>query len=143
MNLLVAGSDPILHRPSKKVAEGQPVRDIVTMLWSVMNQHSGVGLAAPQIGIDLRIFVVDIVGFRQEFINPQIVKLYGGKGTSRESCLSYPGLSVPVVRSNQIIVEGFTSAWEPIRRKLKRETAFAVQHEIDHLDGITIKDKRD
>jgi len=99
-----------------------------------------VGLAANQVGILKRIIVVDTgQGFKQAFINPIIVKEYGGKNTQKEGCLSYIGLQKSIVRSKQIIVVGKTHEGVDIKRKLKGFAARIVQHEVDHLNGITIK----
>lgn len=131
-------NDPVLHTVAAEIPKGEPVDLLIDVMWQTMYQHRGVGLAAPQIGESVRAIVVDANGFKQEFINPVIIKSYGGKATSREGCLSFPGEVVPKVRYRQIIVEGFTKEWQPIRRKLKGLAAYCVQHEVDHLEGVTI-----
>lgn len=136
---LIPSNDPTLHQETLPVHKGAILEDnLIDALWEIMYQKRGIGLAAPQIGSPLRIFVMDANGFKQAWINPVITKFYGGKGTSREGCLSYPGLIVPMVRSNQIIIQGFTPAWKPIKRKLKGVAAYCAQHEMDHLNGLTI-----
>lgn len=85
-----------------------------------------------------RIIVVNVNQLKQEFINPVIVKTRGSKTLSVESCLSFPGIQVKMWRYKDIIVEGFDRDWTPIRRKLKGLNACVVQHEVEHLDGITI-----
>ncbi len=130
--------NPILHAVAEPVPDKAQVKSLIHLMWSVMYENKGIGLAAPQIGDSVRVIVVDANGFKQEIINPVIVKRYGGKHRAREGCLSYPGASVLVVRDKQIIVEGFDQDWKPIRRKLKGLAARCVQHEVDHLDGITI-----
>lgn len=106
-----------------------------------MYQGRGVGLSANQVGELKRIIVIHADGFKQVIINPVIIKTYGGKSTQKEGCLSSPGLQVVKVRFKQIIVEGFDENWKPIKRKLKGLAARCVQHEIDHLNGVTINDK--
>lgn len=131
---------PALKNVATDLDNGEDVTSIVSRMWSVMTHERGIGLANNQVGGSKRIIVVHANGFRQEFINPVITKRYGGKTTSREGCLSFPGLNVSVVRDKQIIVEGFDHKWKPIKFKLKGLASCCVQHEIDHLDGITIKD---
>ena len=135
---LVDKYHPAISSTSTEIPQGEDVRLLVNALWTNMTMHRGIGLAANQIGIPQRAIVVHAGPFRQEFINPVITRCYGGASTSREGCLSFPGLSVPVVRSKQIVVEGFDVNWKPIKRKLKGLAARCVQHEVDHLNGVTI-----
>jgi len=134
---------PALYRTSMAVEGGTDVISIISHLWSVMTQERGCGLAHNQVGGSKRIIVIHANGFRQEFINPIITKRYGGKTTSREGCLSFPGLQVSVIRDKKIIVEGFDKNWKPVKFKLKGLASCCVQHEIDHLDGVTISDYKD
>lgn len=127
-----------LRQPAEPVTFGESMQPVVGAMFHIMMEQRGIGLAANQVGLPHRIIVVNVNGLRQEFINPVIVKRYGGKHTAREGCLSFPGRYVPVVRDKQIIVEGFDQDWTPIRRKLKGLAARCVQHEVDHLDGVCI-----
>jgi len=125
------------------IAHEIPQHDMSVMLlivdmWRLMYQHRGIGLAANQVGELQRVIVVHADSFKQAIINPVITKSYGGQTTSKEGCLSFPRLNVPMVRSRKIIVEGFDQNWKPIKRKLKGLAAYCVQHEVDHLNGITI-----
>ncbi len=138
MKNLVNKTHPMLHTIVNDVPVNMYVRDIVYSMWEIMYANKGIGLAAPQVGIDMRIFVMHANGLKQAFINPVITKFYGGKITSKEGCLSYPGIEVNMIRSKQIIIEGFTPDWKPIKRKLKGLAAYCAQHEVDHLNGITI-----
>lgn len=133
-------SHPALHAPALEVPSGEDVTPLVNEMWRLMFEHRGIGLAANQVGELKRLIVVSVGGFRQEIINPVITKRYGGRNTSREGCLSFPGAQITKVRDNQIIVEGFDRKWSPIRRKLKGLAARCVQHEVDHLDGKNITD---
>jgi len=138
MEGLVSGRDPILHQVCRYVNQDEYIDKIIDHLWNVMYQNRGIGLAAPQVGIDIRMFVMDVNGFKQEFINPAITRRYGGKGRSIEGCLSYPGKEVKKIRHKQFVIEGFDANWVPVRFKLKGINAYCVQHEVDHLNGITI-----
>jgi len=101
----------------------------------------GVGLAANQVGETKRIILVNTANVKQFFINPVVVKKYGGNIMSTEGCLSFPGRRVRVVRARRIIIEGFSPDWKPLRFKFNNLNAVVVQHEVDHLDGITCVDK--
>lgn len=135
---LVHNNHPALYTISKEVPIDEDVNYLVREMNRLMVQGNGVGLAANQIGITKRVIVIHTNGFIQEFINPIITKFYGRKITSHEGCLSYPGLKVPVIRYTRILVEGYDMYWRPIKRKLKMLNAYCVQHEVDHLNGITI-----
>lgn len=134
---------PALSNVSTELENGEDAIATISHMWAVMTQERGCGLANNQVGGSKRIIVVHANGFRQEFINPVITKRYGGKMTSKEGCLSFPNLTVSIVRDKKIIVEGFDKSWKPVKFKLKGLASCCVQHEIDHLDGITISDHKD
>jgi peptide deformylase len=140
MNMQIRqGKNPVLKSVALEVAPGERMDDLIDGMWKAMYQHKGIGLAANQVGELLRVVVVNVGGFKQEFINPVITERKGGQTTSKEGCLSFPNLtSVPVSRYRRITVEGFDRDWKPVKRKLKNLASFCVQHEIDHLNGITI-----
>ncbi len=139
MKLTIKGSKhPALTSSAKQVEHGANINDLIDSMWALMYSARGIGLAANQVGILDRVVVVHANGFKQELVNPVITKSYGGKVTSKEGCLSFPGVQAKMLRSKQIIVEGFDRDWKPIKRKLKGLAAYCVQHEIDHLDGKTI-----
>ena len=134
---LVHSNHPALRTVSQDVPRGENVNPLICVMWSII-ERGGIGLAANQVGELKRVIVVDTNGYRQAFINPVITKRYGGRVTSREDCLSFPGKTAKKIRYKRIIVEGFTPDWEPITRKLKGIAAICVQHEVDHLNGVTI-----
>lgn len=136
---IVHKDHPALHIASINVMAGdRNIDNLIDAMWMLMNMHKGIGLAANQLGITKRVIVINANGFKQEFINPIITKRYGGQAISKERCLSYPGISRSMVRHKQIIVEARDRNWKPIRRKLKDLTAYCIQHEVDHLNGVTI-----
>lgn len=116
------------------------VKELIPLMFETMYLNKGAGLAAPQVRVLKRVIVMHANGFKQAIINPVITKRYGGRATALEGCLSFPGVKVRVTRSKQVIIEGFDQDWNPIKRKLKGLAARCAQHEIDHLDGITIED---
>ena len=133
--------NPMLSTIVDSVFENEDCSDLVDAMFHIMYTKGGIGLAANQIGQPKRIIVMHAKGFKQEFINPVITKFYGGKATSKEGCLSVPGSiasKVNMIRYKQVIIEGFDKNWKPVKRKLKGLAAFCAQHEVDHLNGITI-----
>ena len=133
----------MLNMPSVPAEQDENLSAEIKRMFGIMysgGYTEGIGLAANQIGLNKRVIVIDVNGLKQEFINPVITKTLGRKIISTEGCLSFPGKKVRVWRYPQIVVEGFDANWAPIKRKLKGLAACVVQHEIDHLDGITIND---
>jgi peptide deformylase len=128
----------MLRATCKPVDPNDNIGPILDDMWELMYASKGCGLAANQVGVDLRMVVVHAAGYRQEIINPVITKAYGGWVKATEKCLSVPGKQAIMLRYKQIIVEGFDREWKPIKRKLKGPAARCVQHEVDHLNGITI-----
>ncbi len=85
---------------------------------------------------------MDTNGFSKAIINPVITKTSGKLKLGKEGCLSFPGKRVDMKRDNIVVVEGFDEDWNPIKKKVRALSAFCVQHEIDHLNGITITGRR-
>lgn len=137
MNLITT-PHTTLNMIASPVEEGIFVDSTLIIMWEELTKHKGIGLATNQINHLERIIIMQCNGLKLELINPVITKRYGGKITSKEGCLSFPGIEVTIVRDKQIIVEGFNRNWKPIRRKLKGLTACCIQHEIDHLNGKCI-----
>jgi len=136
--MIVQKGFPTLKQIADIVPMNDDVSDVVAELRLELSKTTGLGLAANQIGSLQRIILMNCNGFMGIVINPVITKFSGKVKNSTEGCLSYPGKQVKVKRDNQIVVEGFDENWQPIRKKCKALTAFCVQHEIDHLNGVTI-----
>ncbi len=114
-------------------------QDLLDDMIETMYAASGVGLAAPQIGVEQRLFVADASSGRSVeelfvVINPTIVEADGGQH-EEEGCLSLPGFTERVVRYNRVIVEGLNRDGQPLRVEGEGLLARIFQHEIDHLDG--------
>ncbi len=109
------------------------------LLWRG-DKQIGVGLAANQVGIRKRLIVIDYAGFKQAMINPLISKMRGGFSIELESCLSFPNQFVRVKRAKIITVQWFTLGWESKSQKMRGHLARIIQHENDHLNGITMLD---
>lgn len=131
----------VLYEVADDVPQNEDINSIVGYMMPAMINNNGIGLAAPQIGISKRIILVKIGSVVQAIINPVITRRRLGKGISTEGCLSFPGMIKKVKRDKQIIVEGYSQKWEPVKMKLRGLDSCVVQHEIDHLNGITIKSK--
>ena len=135
---LVRSHDPILHKVAAEVTDFTGIEELVKGMFETMLHHDGIGLAAPQVGISKRVIVVQTHGFRQAFINPVITRRSNGLHTAKEGCLSFPGENVVKVRDKTVWVEALDVTGHPFRLKLNGLQARVVQHEVDHLDGITI-----
>lgn len=143
--LLRYGVD-ILHRPAAPVGAVTPVIDaIVADMIDTMYAAPGIGLAAPQIGVALRIFVVDVSIGRDPnglivMINPEFVERDGTQ-IEEEGCLSVPGFNATVVRPQRAVVKGLDRQGQPIQVEGTGLLARAFQHEMDHLDGTLFTDR--
>lgn len=106
-----------------------------------MQQHRGIGLAAPQIGLDLRMFVMAIYATPYFCFNPRIVQITGDLVETHEACLSFSGKTCKIKRYDRIIAgwQKFNGEYE--EKELVELHAICFQHELDHLDGITMLDR--
>jgi peptide deformylase len=123
------------------------LRDFLADLAYTMYETDGVGLAAPQVGVSKRIFVVDPFWYREGheknpifFINPEF-KSFEGEETSDEGCLSVPDIFEKVTRANAVTVEAFDMHGTPFKMEAEEFLAKVIQHEFDHLEGILFIDK--
>ncbi|SFL29307.1 peptide deformylase [Halanaerobium salsuginis] len=134
--------DPVLRSEAKKVNQvNQKINDLIDNMFETMYAADGVGLAAPQVGILKRIAVVDIrEGNKIVLIDPEIVEREG-KAIMEEGCLSIPGRAGEVIRSEKIKVKSLNRKGKMIEFTATGFEARAVQHEMDHLDGVLFIDK--
>lgn len=116
------------------------VCDLAEDMMVTMEQSNGIGLAAPQVGVEICLIVVKTKAFPygEAMVNPRIVKASKGKVDSLEGCLSFPGKQKKVKRHSWVSVEYLGLSGELKKRKLFELDAFCVQHEIDHLLGVSI-----
>jgi peptide deformylase len=134
--------DPVLRQVAKLVPEVTPeIKTLIADMVDTMWQQVGVGLAAPQIGVSLRIFVMDD-GKRgtRAIINP-VVAERGGAVREEEGCLSLPGVFAEVERSKWLRVSGLDGDGQPISFEAQGFQAKVIQHELDHLDGVLFIDR--
>lgn len=139
---------PILFYPDKRLRNpGEEVEEfdaelhqLIDDMAETMYSAPGVGLAAPQLGLSKRLFIVDVATGEDEpsdlrvFINPEIVEAEG-ETTFNEGCLSFPGIREDIDRAERIKVRAFDRDGEPFELEADGLLAIAIQHENDHLDG--------
>lgn len=149
---IVAYGHPVLRKKAKVIERNYPdLEKVVDNLFQTMYNSQGVGLAAPQVGMDIRIFVIDASpfgedeavaeGFKRIFINPEMISEEGETWKFNEGCLSIPGVredvdrhSVITLRYQDINFETHTEQYDGIRARI-------IQHEYDHLEGILFTDR--
>ena len=135
--------DPVLRMKALPIVKmNKEILTLADNMLSTMYEADGVGLAANQVGIPIRIIVLDIGEGPIKLFNPHIVADNGKGSTMKEGCLSVPGLTGEVTRWEHIVVEAMTDDSLEIK-KFEADGLFAraLQHEIDHLDGILFIDK--
>ncbi|MGI6065585.1 MAG: peptide deformylase [Bacillota bacterium] len=139
---IVKLGDPVLREVAKKVPKITPnIIKLLENMKDTLYEARGVGLAAPQIGISKRVVVIDIGEGLLELINPVIVA-QEGKEVDTEGCLSIPGVEAEVLRAEKVTVEAQNRNGEKFTISGKGLLARALQHEIDHLNGILFIDKQ-
>jgi len=133
--------DQVLRRKSQEVKEiNEEIGKLIDNMARLMHRNKGLGLAAPQVGILKRVIVADVGDGLTSLVNPRIVWRQGRQIMS-EGCLSVPGISLEIKRSQEVIVEGLNRDGEKIQLGAVGLLARVLQHEIDHLDGILIVDR--
>ena len=133
--------DPVLKQRSREVAEfdGELARLVDTML-ATMYEAAGVGLAAPQVGVQKRLYTYDAGDGPGVVVNPEIVDA-SGEWVYDEGCLSIPGLHFELVRPKLVTVRGFDVHGREVLIEGDEVMGRLIQHEIDHLDGLLLLDR--
>jgi peptide deformylase len=135
--------DPALRRPAKPVRHvSESIRRLIEDMYESMHVAQGVGLAAPQIGVGLRIFVV---GMPDEepfaLVNPEVLTATGSRVMEAEGCLSVPGYRGSLARSQRVVMRGLGYDGEPLSVEAAENLlAEALEHELDHLNGVLYVD---
>ncbi|MDZ4823790.1 MAG: peptide deformylase [Flavobacteriales bacterium] len=152
---IVAYGDPVLKKKAQEINEDFPdLQQLVDDMFATMNNAKGVGLAAPQVGQSIRLFIVDAspfaeeedgdplcAGFKRVFINPIIFEEEGEEWPFEEGCLSIPGLREEVMRKPKIKIEYYDEKWDLYEEELDGFRARVVQHEYDHIEGKLFLDR--
>jgi peptide deformylase len=136
----------VLHQPAQPVDSVTPdIDQLIQDMIETMYAAPGIGLAAPQVGVALRIFVIDLSGGRDPvgpivMVNPEFVER-DGLQLEEEGCLSVPGFNATVARPSRVLMQGLDRAGLQCRREGTQLLARAFQHEMDHLDGLLFVDR--
>jgi peptide deformylase len=156
---IVAYGDPILKKKAVNVEKQHlKLKELLRDMWETMYAAYGVGLAAPQIGESLRIFIVDgspfaqdksldlveqqeLRAFKKVFINPEIISYSGLNESFNEGCLSIPDVREDVSRLSTIEIVYYNEKFEKVEEEISGLAARIVQHEFDHIEGILFTDK--
>lgn len=135
--------DPVLRQPAREVTElnGELARLVDTMI-ETMNEAHGVGLAAPQVGVQKRLYTYDVGEGPAVLINPEIVDTRDD-WTFEEGCLSVPGLQFDIVRPKVVTVRGVDLDGNEIVIEGDELMGRLIQHEVDHLDGVLLLERLD
>ena len=156
---IVAYGTPVLKKKALDIPEDYEGLDtLIENLWETMYAASGVGLAAPQVGLGLRLFVIDaspfaeddelsldeqaqLKGFKKAFINPVIEEESGEEWAFNEGCLSIPDVREEVKRQEKLTISYQNEAGEQLTESYTGLAARVIQHEYDHIEGILFTDK--
>lgn len=156
---IVAYGDPVLRKKTKEVGKDYPNLDaILENMFDTMYGAHGIGLAAPQVGMPIRIFIVDatpfeddedlseaertyVSTFKRVFINPVIIEETGDEWAFNEGCLSIPDVREDVFRQDTITIEYLDENFKAHTETINGIAARIIQHEYDHIEGILFTDK--
>ena len=135
--------DPVLRTPAAPVVDfDKELRQLVRDLTDTMLAAPGAGLAAPQIGVGLRVFTYNVDGVVGHLVNPTLV-LGDETVVDEEGCLSIPGLTFDCARAASVVAAGLSMHGEPVILEGSDRLARCLQHETDHLDGVLFVDRLD
>lgn len=143
---------PVLRKKCKDIDSDYPdLNKLIDNMFETMYEAEGVGLAAPQVGLDIRLFVVDLEplaedkpqysGFKKVFINPKIVERKGEIVKFDEGCLSLPGINETVEREESIRIQYWDENFVEHEEEYSDFFARCIQHEYDHIEGTLFVDK--
>ncbi|MGH3916104.1 MAG: peptide deformylase [Pseudonocardiaceae bacterium] len=136
--------DPVLRARADEVVDfDKELRNLVRNLWDTMVEEGGAGLAAPQLGVLLRVFTYNCDGFTGHLVNPTFEVVGEEMQEGPEGCLSIPGLTWDCRRHLHVLARGQDQYGEPVEVAGTEYLARALQHETDHLDGVLFIDRLD
>lgn len=136
--------DPVLRTPADPVVDfDKELRTLVRDLWDTMDERGGAGLAAPQLGVGLRVFTYHCDSSAGYLVNPTFEVVGDEVQYGREGCLSIPGMSWDCGRHDHVVAHGWNVHGEPVQVEGTQLLARCVQHEVDHLDGVLFVDRLD
>lgn len=143
---------PVLRKKSVDIEPDYPgLKELIANMFETMYKAEGVGLAAPQIGLNINLFVIDasplakdepeLKDFKRVFINPEVTFNTTEKITIEEGCLSIPDIHENVSRPSDLTITYFNENFEQVTERLTGYKAIVMQHEYDHINGIMFVDK--
>ena len=156
---IIAYGNPVLKKKCQEIPKDyKRLNELISNMWETMYASSGVGLAAPQIGLSIRMFIVDaspfsedekldkderikLSTFKKVFINPELIPITEKLNTFNEGCLSIPDVREDVVRENEILIKYYDENFNKHELELDGLRARVVQHEFDHIEGVLFTDK--
>lgn len=149
---IVAYGDPVLKAKGKDIQKNHEGLDsLIANMWDTMYNAKGVGLAAPQVGLSLRLFLIDaspfadedpsLADFKRVFINPLIVEESGKEWMFNEGCLSFPELREDIMRKPHIRMTYVDENFQPHDESFTGLAARIIQHEYDHIEGVVMTDR--
>ena len=155
---IVAYGDPVLRKVTVDIDKSYDVKKLSEDMFETMYNAKGVGLAAPQIGLNVRMFVVDgrpfnegedmeerdkdpsLIDFKKVFINAEIIEEDGDDWAFEEGCLSIPDVREDIYRPEYLTIKYFDENWNEFTEEYEGLAARIIQHEYDHVDGILFTD---
>lgn len=149
---IVAYGDAVLRKKGEEIAADYPnLSTLIENMWATMYDAEGVGLAAPQIGKAIRLFIVDaspfeedepeLANFKKVFINAEIIEESGEEWPFKEGCLSIPGIRENVLRCPNIKIKYQDENFNTFEEEFSGLAARVIQHEYDHIEGVLFIDK--
>lgn len=141
---IVMYGDPVLRQRAKAIEKGTDLKQLIDDMYETMHGASGIGLAAPQIGKSIRLFIVDgtvledepdMQDFKKVFLNPEILEELGTLWEYEEGCLSIPTIREKVSRKEKLRIRYFDEDWNPHEEEYDGMKARIIQHEYDHIEG--------
>jgi peptide deformylase len=141
---IVMYGDPVLRQKAKDIEQGVDISSLVEDMYETMHAANGVGLAAPQIGKSLRLFVIDgrvieeepgMENFKKVFVNPEMIEEIGTPWEYEEGCLSIPNIREKISRKEKLKIRYFDENWIAHEEDFDGMKARIIQHEYDHIEG--------
>ena len=141
---IIMYGDPVLRQRAKDIPEGSDIKQLVSDMFETMEAANGIGLAAPQIGKSVRLFIVDgtsleeepgMEDFRKTFVNPTVLNEVGNAWEFEEGCLSIPNIREKITRKEKLKIRYYDEDWNLHEEEFEGMKARIIQHEYDHIEG--------
>jgi len=141
---IIMYGDPVLRQRAREIEKGTDVKQLIEDMFETMHNANGIGLAAPQIGKSIRLFVVDgtilddepnMVDFKKVFINPILLEENGSPWEYEEGCLSIPNIREKISRLENVRIRYYDADWNLVEEQYDGLKARVIQHEYDHIEG--------